>query len=309
MNSNTIGLWGTAAGVAEFLSVQKALHGEKKVRYAESWQELTPEENTGEDSNCFGRIYAFPAKAEYASLPCFFESLSSWPRYEVYVCADCGLPLPADQKAEIEGTVFFRFSFCRMNLVQRMLKRFFDLVCGGVGLLVLSPVLLLCAVLVKMGSKGPVFYSQERIGKGGKPFRIYKFRSMRTDAEAEGPCLSSSGDPRITAWGNIMRRYRLDEIPQLWNAVKGDMAVVGYRPERAYFIERIVEKAPYYTLLYALKPGITSSGITTFGYAENVPQMIVRLSCDMAYMERLSLKEDLRILGRTCRVIVYGVGK
>lgn len=291
------------------MSRQSALHA-GKVAYAQSWESLLKENGGGEIESTV-RIYAFPTQADYNSLPLFFKSLSSWPRYEVYVAypEQDACPLPCNRRERIEGIDFFRFSFCRMNPLQRGIKRLFDLLCGGLGLIVLSPVLLLCAILVKMSSKGPVFYSQERIGKGGKPFRIYKFRSMRTDAEEGIPRLSSSGDPRITPWGNIMRRYRLDEIPQLWNAMKGDMAVVGYRPERRYFIDRIEEKAPYYPLLYAVKPGITSLGITTFGYAENVSEMIVRLSSDMAYLEKVSLKEDLRILGRTCRVIVYGVGK
>ncbi len=308
-NRHTVWIWGTAPEAEAFVVRQSALHA-GMVTYSQSWESLLVEKN-GKKNERPGRIYAFPTQAEYHSLPFFFKSLSSWPRYEVYVAypEQYVCPLPDNRREEIGGIVFFRFIFRRMKPLQRGIKRLFDLLCGGLGLVVLSPVLLLCAILVKMSSKGPVFYSQERIGKGGKPFRIYKFRSMQTDAEAGTPRLSSLGDPRITPWGNIMRRYRLDEIPQLWNAIKGDMAVVGYRPERLYFIDRIEEKAPYYPLLYAVKPGITSLGITTFGYAENVPEMIVRLSSDMAYLEKVSIKEDLRILGRTCRVIVYGVGK
>ncbi|MDE6494189.1 MAG: sugar transferase [Bacteroidales bacterium] len=303
-----IGVWGSAEGAEDFCARLSAM-SRFEVEYVSSWTELLPVSAARQGMQ--RRLYAFPSAEEYVGLPAFFEALSAFARYEVYVAWPSGYacPLPYNRREEIEGVVFFRFSFARMNLVQRGIKRVFDMLCGGLGLLVLLPFLVLCAVLVKLSSRGPVFYSQERIGRGGRPFRIYKFRSMRTDAEVGVPRLSSLGDPRITAWGNIMRRYRLDEIPQLWNALKGDMSVVGYRPERAYFIDRIVEKAPYYPLLYSVKPGITSLGITTFGYAENVPQMIVRLSCDMAYMERLSLKEDVRILGRTCRVIVYGVGK
>ena len=164
-----------------------------------------------------------------------------------------------------------------MPIWQRVVKRAFDIVASILALVILSPVFLACAIIVKATSKGPVFYAQERIGKGGKPFKMSKFRSMRVDAESSGtPQLSSDDDPRITKFGKFMRKVRLDEIPQFWTVLKGDMSLVGYRPERQYFIDKIMEKAPYYRLLLKVKPGITSWGEVKYGYAENVDERLCR---------------------------------
>lgn len=189
------------------------------------------------------------------------------------------------------------------------IKRAFDIVVSALALIVLSPLYALLWVLVYCSSKGPAFYSQERIGLHGKPFAIYKFRTMVQHAEDEMPQLSADDDPRITPVGKFMRKYRLDELPQMWNILRGDMSVVGPRPEREFFIRQIVEKAPYYCLLYKIRPGMTSWGPIRVGYTDTLQKMIDRLNYDIVYMENMSIRLDIKILFFTIGVILDGKGK
>ncbi len=196
-----------------------------------------------------------------------------------------------------------------LSVWQEFIKRSFDIFCSLIAIILLSPLYLVLAIGVKMSSPGPVFYKQERIGLHGKPFNIIKFRSMYVDAEKSGPMLSSKDDNRITKIGRFMRQYRLDETPQFFNVLRNDMSLVGPRPERQYYIDKITERAPYYTLLLDIKPGITSWGEVKYGYAENVEQMIERLRWDMLYIENMSLQMDLKILIYTVLIILKKEGK
>lgn len=189
------------------------------------------------------------------------------------------------------------------------MKRACDVVMALMGMVVLSPVYLIVAVLVKCSSKGPVIYRQERIGLHGKPFMILKFRTMTDHAEQGVPCLSSDNDPRITRLGHILRKYRIDELPQMWNVLRGDMSIVGPRPERRFFINQIEQVAPYYCLIYRIRPGLTSWGPIKVGYTDTMDKMVRRLNYDIVYMENMSLLLDMKILLFTISVILDGKGK
>lgn len=208
----------------------------------------------------------------------------------------------------IMGTPLVEVSHQLMPAWQENFKNFIDIILSLLALTILSPLFIFLMIGVKLSSRGPIFYKQERIGKNGKPFTIYKFRSMYVDAETNGPELSSKEDNRVTKFGRFMRRSRLDEIPNFFNVLKGDMSLVGPRPERKYFIDKIVERAPQYTQLLKVKPGITSWGQVKYGYAENVGQMIRRMKYDMIYLENMSLFIDFRIMIYTMQTILQRKG-
>ena len=192
---------------------------------------------------------------------------------------------------------------------EQSVKRIIDIVASIMVLTLFSWVYIIVAIAVKMTSKGPVFYSHERIGWHGKPFMIHKFRSMFIDAEKAGPALSSKLDPRITPLGRFLRKVRLDEIPQFYNVLIGEMSIVGPRPERQFFIDQIVLKAPHYKHLHKVRPGITSWGQVKYGYAENVDEMVQRLKYDIIYIENMSLGVDMKIMIYTALIVIQGRGK
>jgi exopolysaccharide biosynthesis polyprenyl glycosylphosphotransferase len=192
---------------------------------------------------------------------------------------------------------------------QQILKRTFDIVFSISVLMLGLPIFVVIGLLTRFSSPGPVFYSQERIGQNSKPFKIIKFRSMYLDSESGGPALASDIDKRITPWGKIMRKYRIDELPQFYNVLVGDMAIVGPRPERQFFIDQILEFAPEYKHLQKVRPGLTSLGQVKFGYAENVEEMVKRLKYDIFYIENLSISMDLKIIFYTIAIIIQGRGK
>ena len=209
----------------------------------------------------------------------------------------------------VVGTALIEVKHEVMPNWQRVFKRVIDIVASLLVLIILSPIYLIVAIAVKQSSPGPVFFNQIRIGRYGKPFHIFKFRSMYVNAEDAGPALSSQGDKRITPIGLILRKYRLDEIPQFYNVLIGQMSLVGPRPERKFFIDQIIKSAPHYKQLQRVRPGITSWGMVKYGYAENVQQMVERLKFDILYIENMSIAVDFRIMIYTIKTILQGRGK
>lgn len=209
----------------------------------------------------------------------------------------------------ILGAMLAEVDFEVMPYWQKFIKRGIDIAVSATALVILSPLFLLISIVIKSNSKGPIFFKQERIGYRGIPFYIIKFRSMKVDAEKEGPKLSSDSDDRRTSVGVFLRKTRLDELPQFINVLLGQMTLVGPRPEREYFINQIVSKAPIYKRLHRVKPGITSWGQIKYGYAESVDEMIDRMKYDILYLENMSLGLDIKIMFNTALIMIQGRGK
>lgn len=208
----------------------------------------------------------------------------------------------------IMGTPLVEVSHLLMPSWQLNLKQFLDIILSLLALIVCLPLIIFLIIGVKLSSKGPIFYKQERIGRKGKSFTIYKFRSMYLNAENNGPELSSRDDKRVTPFGRFMRKSRFDEIPNFINVLKGDMSLVGPRPERQHFIDQIVERAPQYLQLLKVKPGITSWGQVKYGYAKNIDEMIRRMKYDLIYLDNMSLYVDIKILIYTLNIIIKRKG-
>lgn len=196
-----------------------------------------------------------------------------------------------------------------MKIIGRTMKRTFDIIVSLFCLIIFSPLFVYCYIAIRREDGGPAIFSQERIGRYGKPFHIYKFRSMRMDAEAAGPQLSHEGgedDPRLTKIGKFLRAHHLDELPQLWNVLTGDMSFIGPRPERQFFIDQIMEHDARYTDLYQIRPGVTSYATLYNGYTDTMEKMLRRLELDLYYLEHRSFLFDCKILWLTFTSIVFG---
>ncbi len=211
--------------------------------------------------------------------------------------------------SNLRGEPLVDISSCGMSEFEKNVKRLSDVLVSALALVVLSPFLLLIGAIVKLDSRGSAIYKQVRVGYRNKLFTIYKFRTMVENAENEGmPALSSVNDKRITRVGQILRKYRLDELPQFWNVLVGEMSLVGPRPERKYFVDLIVKEAPLYSLLHQVRPGLTSMGMVKYGYASSVEEMVERFRYDLLYLENMSITNDIKILIYTVKIVFTGKG-
>lgn len=210
---------------------------------------------------------------------------------------------------DLHGLPLVDISGSNMSEAQKNIKRLLDIVMSLGAMIVLLPLYLAVAIAIKLDSEGPVLYLQERVGYHNVPFRIIKFRSMRQNAESNNvPQLTQDDDPRVTRVGRFLRKYRIDELPQFFNVLRGEMSIVGPRPERQYYVDQIQKRVPSYALLHQVRPGITSMGMVKFGYAQNVDEMVERLTYDLLYLENMSLINDFKIMVYTVKIVFTGRG-
>ncbi|HEY9123858.1 MAG TPA: exopolysaccharide biosynthesis polyprenyl glycosylphosphotransferase, partial [Bacteroidales bacterium] len=312
-----VGCQQQAKNIFDELTLKKAIYGNRFIGYIQ-----TSDNNSKfNELPCLGTIQDFPdIIKEYSPSEIIIATESSesektkeilnWLGYSeitVKIVAEISSHLKGQLKiSNILGTALFEIDHQLMPLWQQALKACIDFTGAVLAILLFLPLIIIIAIGVKVTSKGPIFFRQERIGKNGKPFVLYKFRSMYVDAEKNGPNLSTQNDRRCTPFGRLLRQTKLDEIPNFYNVLKGDMSLVGPRPERKYYIEQIVKIAPNYKQLQKIKPGITSLGQVRYGYASNIEQMVKRLRYDLIYLENMSLRTDFLVIYYTIVIIFKG---